>query len=150
MKYIICAVSLRLTSSQMSGQNTTPPPTFDINAAERFANLALACVHKEYPNKLAQKQFGFDGTNLRCEWDEPTAAAGCPNLIVHDLRRSGARKLHEAGVDETVITKIGGRKTRSVFVRHGIVTTKDIENAMDLLQKNNGTLMEPDRNPAQR
>jgi hypothetical protein len=49
----------------MSGQNTTPPPTFDINAAERFANLALACVHKEYPNKLAQKQFGFDGTNLR-------------------------------------------------------------------------------------
>jgi hypothetical protein len=65
MKYIICAVSLRLTSSQMSGQNTTPPPTFDINAAERFANLALACVHKEYPNKLAQKQFGFDGTNLR-------------------------------------------------------------------------------------
>ena len=27
--------------------------TFDINAAERFANLALACVHKEYPNKIA-------------------------------------------------------------------------------------------------
>ena len=26
---------------------------FDVNAAERFANLALACVHKEYPNKLS-------------------------------------------------------------------------------------------------
>ena len=26
---------------------------FDANAAERFANLALACVHKEYPNKIA-------------------------------------------------------------------------------------------------
>jgi hypothetical protein len=26
---------------------------FDINAAERFANLALACVHKEYPNKIS-------------------------------------------------------------------------------------------------
>src|SRR2546423_11075791 len=26
---------------------------FDARAAERFANLALACVHKEYPNKLA-------------------------------------------------------------------------------------------------
>lgn len=25
---------------------------FDVNAAERFANLALACVHKEYPNKI--------------------------------------------------------------------------------------------------
>ena len=27
--------------------------TLDPQAAERFANLALACVHKEYPNKLA-------------------------------------------------------------------------------------------------
>ena len=26
---------------------------FDATAAERFANLALACVHKEYPNKIA-------------------------------------------------------------------------------------------------
>jgi Protein of unknown function (DUF2891) len=27
--------------------------TFDVKAAERFANLALACVHKEYPNKIS-------------------------------------------------------------------------------------------------
>ncbi len=27
--------------------------TLDPNAAERFASLALACVHKEYPNKIA-------------------------------------------------------------------------------------------------
>src|ERR1700704_3370239 len=26
---------------------------FDSRAAERFANLALACVHKEYPNKIS-------------------------------------------------------------------------------------------------
>ena len=26
---------------------------FDANAAERFAKLALACVHKEYPNKIS-------------------------------------------------------------------------------------------------
>ena len=25
---------------------------FDVNAAERFANLALACVHREYPNRI--------------------------------------------------------------------------------------------------
>jgi hypothetical protein len=28
-------------------------PSFDARAAERFAKLALACVHKEYPNKIA-------------------------------------------------------------------------------------------------
>ncbi|MGI8955332.1 MAG: DUF2891 domain-containing protein [Chthoniobacterales bacterium] len=28
-------------------------PKFDAHAAERFARLALACVHKEYPNKIS-------------------------------------------------------------------------------------------------
>jgi hypothetical protein len=30
-----------------------PPPRLDAATAERFANLALACVHQEYPNKIA-------------------------------------------------------------------------------------------------
>jgi hypothetical protein len=29
------------------------PPAIDAAAAERFARLALSCVHKEYPNKIA-------------------------------------------------------------------------------------------------
>lgn len=29
------------------------PPKFDATAADRFARLALACVHKEYPNKIS-------------------------------------------------------------------------------------------------
>ncbi len=31
----------------------TAPPAFDEAAAARFADLALACVHREYPNKIA-------------------------------------------------------------------------------------------------
>jgi hypothetical protein len=31
----------------------TPPPAVDEAAAGRFADLALACVHREYPNKIA-------------------------------------------------------------------------------------------------
>ena len=30
-----------------------PVPQFDEHVAERFARLALACVHKEYPNKIS-------------------------------------------------------------------------------------------------
>jgi hypothetical protein len=30
-----------------------PPPTFAAAAAERFANLALACIDREYPNKIS-------------------------------------------------------------------------------------------------
>jgi hypothetical protein len=43
---------LSLHASRMSAQ-TTDTAAFDAAAAERFANLALACVHKEYPNKLS-------------------------------------------------------------------------------------------------
>src|ERR1051326_5794649 len=33
-------------------------PEFDAKAAERFANLALACAHKEYPNKISHNLNG--------------------------------------------------------------------------------------------
>jgi hypothetical protein len=33
--------------------DSTTTPAFDEKAAERFARLALACVHKEYPNKIS-------------------------------------------------------------------------------------------------
>src|SRR5438034_11223251 len=35
------------------GRVENPSHIFDAHAAERFANLALACVHKEYPNKIS-------------------------------------------------------------------------------------------------
>jgi hypothetical protein len=33
--------------------NAADPPKFDAAAAERFAGLALSCLHREYPNKIA-------------------------------------------------------------------------------------------------
>jgi hypothetical protein len=52
MKYPIGVFFLLFTVSKMGAQGTATPE-FDINAAGRFANLALACVHKEYPNKIS-------------------------------------------------------------------------------------------------
>ena len=43
-------------------------------------------------------------------------------------------KLRRAGVAEGVIMKIGGWKTRSVFVRYAIVSQDDIHDAMRSLQ----------------
>jgi len=39
-----------------AGSSAPQPITaggFDVHAAERFAKLALACVEKEYPNKIS-------------------------------------------------------------------------------------------------
>jgi hypothetical protein len=49
MKFIFCAMFLLLTMSA-AAQNTGE---FDIKTAQRFANLALVCVHKEYPNHIS-------------------------------------------------------------------------------------------------
>jgi hypothetical protein len=52
MKYIMSLVFLLLTS-ELGAQKVPAATMFDIAAAERFANLALTCVHKEYPNKIS-------------------------------------------------------------------------------------------------
>jgi hypothetical protein len=49
MNLTCCAVFLFFTMSA-AAQNAGG---FDLRAAQRFANLALACVHKEYPNHIS-------------------------------------------------------------------------------------------------
>jgi hypothetical protein len=47
-------ISAFLLATTLSAQNPPPiAPKFDAAAAARFAELALGCVHKEYPNKIA-------------------------------------------------------------------------------------------------
>jgi hypothetical protein len=55
MKRII--ILLLLAAPFMAAQNA---PTFDANAAARFAKLALKCVHQEYPNKISHVLSGDD------------------------------------------------------------------------------------------
>jgi len=55
---------------------------------------------------------------------------GYEGLTLHDLRRSAARNLLQAGGPETVIMKIGGWKTRSVFDSCAVASTADLTTAM--------------------
>jgi hypothetical protein len=49
----VLAVATEDASHQQSGGATPSALGFDASASERFAKLALACVHKEYPNKIS-------------------------------------------------------------------------------------------------
>jgi hypothetical protein len=53
MKFSFLAVFLIAGSTAALAQRNGTEPAFDVHSAERFANLALACVHKEYPNKIS-------------------------------------------------------------------------------------------------
>jgi hypothetical protein len=46
-------MSILLVALSAFGASAQDAPKFDAKAAERFAELALACVHKEYPNKIS-------------------------------------------------------------------------------------------------
>lgn len=55
MKFIVSSVFLWLAFVPLRAGASPAENTgqFDIKAAQRFANLALACAHKEYPNKIS-------------------------------------------------------------------------------------------------
>jgi hypothetical protein len=50
MRLIIPALILLMAAPDSASQS---PSDFDLRAAERFAGLALSCLHREYPNKIA-------------------------------------------------------------------------------------------------
>jgi Protein of unknown function (DUF2891) len=61
LKNLVCALlaapllgaAAEDASHQKSGVTNPAALGFDASASERFAKLALACVHKEYPNKIS-------------------------------------------------------------------------------------------------
>jgi integrase len=73
--------------------------------------------------------------DFRATWKNACAHAGVPDLLFHDLRRTGARNLRRAGVAEGIIMKIGGWRTRSVFERYAIVSRSDMNDAILKLQE---------------
>lgn len=63
---------------------------------------------------------------IRSAWARATKRAGVPGRLVHDLRRSAARDFRRAGVSESVVMKLCGWETRSMFERYNIVSEDDL------------------------
>lgn len=53
VRFALLASLLSFAVTARSAEPASPSPKFDATAAERFAKLALACVDKEYPNKIS-------------------------------------------------------------------------------------------------
>ncbi len=72
-------------------------------------------------------------TSFLRAWKSACRAAGCPDRIPHDLRRTAVRNLARAGVPERVCMTLTGHKTRSVFERYNVVSDGDLKDAVKKL-----------------
>ena len=68
-------------------------------------------------------------------WQVAVKAAGVPGRIPHDLRRSAARNMLQAGIPQRLAMALGGWKTSSVFHRYGIVDESMLRDALAKLSK---------------
>lgn len=107
----------------------------EVSMTQTVHALLSECVSGKQPDDYVFTwPNGKPVRDFRETWRNACIAAGVPNLVFHDPRRTAARDLRRAGVAEGVIMKIGGWRTRSVFERYAIVSQTDIADAMRKLE----------------
>jgi integrase len=104
--------------------------------------LISACVAGKKPNDyvftypdgspIFRMELGRPVATFRKSWKKACKAAGVPDLRLHDLRRTSARRNRRLGISEDVIQKMSGWKTRSMFSRYNIVNVADMHDAVKL------------------
>src|ERR1035438_1968764 len=105
-----------------------------IKMTREVATLLTACVIAKQPDDFVfTRDNGKPVAGFRKIWKAVCTRAGIPDLLFHDLRRSGVRNLRRLGVQESVAMRISGHKTRSVFERYNIVDEADLADAASRL-----------------
>jgi len=127
------------------------PRTFPIRDAEGKLTELGELVERRWTARayetedgpaVAQHVFHVDGFRpwtFEREWRKARAAAGFPDRLFHDYRRTAVRDLIRAGVPQAVAMSITGHKTDAVFRRYNITSDVDKREAVARLTTYRGT-----------
>jgi integrase len=68
-------------------------------------------------------------------WRAACRRAGQPGRLIHDLRRTAARRFVRSGLQPAVAQRLTGHATPSVFQRYNIISEADLRDAAKVLDK---------------
>ena len=99
----------------------------------------LEAMKKRLPTSISGYVFvnpakGKPWNEIRKVFDRARTAAGLPNMWFHDLRRSFVTNARRRGVAESVVMRMSGHKTRTVFERYNVVSEDDLRNAVRVIE----------------
>jgi integrase len=112
-----------------AGQTKNDEPVVAVMPQVMRELLTACCVGKSPADFVFTYPDGSPVKDYRKAWKRATKAAGLPDLIVHDLCRTGIRNMRRRRIDKDVAMKIAGRKTDSIFRRYNIVDEYDLIDA---------------------
>lgn len=121
----------RITLPGKTTKNSTPRylPIYGDMKAE--LDMAIAAGSANCPFLI--QRGGERVHNWNKAWATACAAAGIPEALFHDLRRTAVTNMIEAGLTEKEAMEISGHKTRAVFDRYHIVSDRRMkQNAQKL------------------
>lgn len=111
-----------------NGRGRLVPMTQDV------LTLLTACIAgKKKDDYVFTHADGKPVKDFRKLWHTVCERAGVPDLLFHDLRRTGVRNLRRLGVAESVAMRISGHKTSAVFKRYDIIDEADLKDAVTRL-----------------
>jgi integrase len=93
-------------------------------------------IQHQYENRPSDCPWVFyrpDGGRIisfRKAWRRACKAAGYPNMLFHDFRRTAARNLRRAGLAESEAMRITGHATVQIFRRYSIVSEDDLRDVV--------------------
>lgn len=131
------ALNLRVQQVDLSNKSIDLNPGETKSGKDRTAimttrvyDLLKACVMGKQPDGFVFTHWnGKKIADFRGTWAKVTAAAGCPDFLVHDLRRSAIKRMIRRGIARATAMKISGHRTESVFRRNAIVSEEDLPDA---------------------
>jgi integrase len=83
---------------------------------------------------FVSQRTGSKWSELRRKFNKARATIGRDDLHFHDLRRSFVTNARRRGVQESVIMRMSGHRTRSVFDRYNVVDDEDVVAAVHLIE----------------